>query len=398
MEKARRILVAEDEPAAFAIVEMLLKREGFDVLYAPNGRAAVETALAQRPDAILMDVNMPEMDGHAACRILKADERTRDIPLLFLTGNDAPGDVVEGLRAGADDYVAKPPMNIVLLARIRAHLRLRDLHRRNVEYLEALQAARRDADVALLLGGVAHNFNNLLAPLSSTVESLATAVAMKDFEEVPDMANEIQAGLKRLGEFNRRVFAVRGKPDGESAVDAAATVRKVSDLLSCSLPSRIKLEVRLPESPAAIMVPPGRLDDAVLALLLNACEAIERGSGAGSVGIEIGRNPLPPAARARAASFPEDPPAAHAGAASSPEASPGVFVRIWDDGPGVPEELMGKIFLPFYSTKRTVGSGLGLSLAQRAIDCMHGTLTLRNLSPHGMEAQIVLPAAEASDA
>ena len=102
------ILVVEDNPSNRLLVVTVLQRAGYRVLTAETGQQAVDLARAQKPALILMDVALPGMDGLAATRILKADEETRDIPVVVLTAHAMRGDEGRARAAGCDGYVTKP--------------------------------------------------------------------------------------------------------------------------------------------------------------------------------------------------------------------------------------------------------------------------------------------------
>ena len=107
MGKAR-ILIVEDNMDNYQLVRFVLEREGYDVFLAVNGRDGVDAARAQRPDLILMDLGMPEMDGWIATEKLKSDDMTRSIPLYALTAHTLPHDRRRALKAGCDGFVPKP--------------------------------------------------------------------------------------------------------------------------------------------------------------------------------------------------------------------------------------------------------------------------------------------------
>jgi adenylate cyclase len=113
-----RILVVDDNHPVRYVVRRYLQRCKATIVEAENGKEAVELALQEHPDLILMDVDMPVMDGMAACRILRADPATRSIPVIFLTGRDDDERHMEALLAGGDDFIAKPFTAPILLARI----------------------------------------------------------------------------------------------------------------------------------------------------------------------------------------------------------------------------------------------------------------------------------------
>lgn len=116
-----RVLVAEDEPAVRTALRRALTMAGYEVVLAGDGAEALAGVARHGPDLVVLDVLMPEMDGLAACRRLRADGDAR--PVLMLTARDAVSDRVAGLDAGADDYLVKPFALDELLARIRALLR-----------------------------------------------------------------------------------------------------------------------------------------------------------------------------------------------------------------------------------------------------------------------------------
>ena len=117
------ILVVDNEPDILRFVDVNLRLEGFDVVTAGDGEAALEMAFKLRPALIVLDVMMPKMDGFEVCRRLRADARTRMIPVIILTAKTTMIDKVVGLTAGADDYVLKPFDPIELVARVRTTLK-----------------------------------------------------------------------------------------------------------------------------------------------------------------------------------------------------------------------------------------------------------------------------------
>jgi len=128
-----KVLVVDDMPDNVKLLCLELKELGYEVSAADRGSEALRVAAADPPDLILLDVMMPEMDGIEVCRRLKADDRLCTIPVILVTANDSDDDMVRGLDAGADDYVAKPFHLRVLAARVRAALRTKHLEDALVE-------------------------------------------------------------------------------------------------------------------------------------------------------------------------------------------------------------------------------------------------------------------------
>ncbi len=118
-----RVLITDDEPITRMLVKLLLEREHFDVLEAVNGRQAVEIAVRERPDLLLIDLNMPEMDGYEAIARLRRDFTLATLPIVVLTSEEGPGVERRVLELGADDYMLKPFDPAVLLSRVNAVFR-----------------------------------------------------------------------------------------------------------------------------------------------------------------------------------------------------------------------------------------------------------------------------------
>jgi DNA-binding response OmpR family regulator len=121
MEKSR-ILVIEDNPDTRKFLETLLSKN-YDVISAENGVIGIDFARNRSPDLILLDIMLPILNGYDVCNLLKKDEKTKRIPVIFLSAKNTINDVTHGLSTGADDYIAKPFDYKELLARVAARLR-----------------------------------------------------------------------------------------------------------------------------------------------------------------------------------------------------------------------------------------------------------------------------------
>ena len=136
-ERSASILVAEDSLVVRAVVRRHLQEQGYAVLEAEDGRAALRCCRAEQPDVVLLDVEMPGLDGHQVLEALKADPDLSMIPVVFLTGRTSTDDVVAGLALGAHDYLKKPFEVAELIARVSSAVRLKavqdELRSRNLE-------------------------------------------------------------------------------------------------------------------------------------------------------------------------------------------------------------------------------------------------------------------------
>ena len=139
------IMVVDDTPVNLKILNRLLMNDGYDVRPAPNGRLALSGAKAIPPDLILLDIVMPDMDGFEVCRRLKADEQTRDIPIIFCSSLNEPTHKVKAFSEGGVDYILKPFQQEELLARVRTHITLdslqKSLREKNIELSKIFNAS-----------------------------------------------------------------------------------------------------------------------------------------------------------------------------------------------------------------------------------------------------------------
>ena len=103
-----RILAVDDSPTILAMLEEILVSAGYEVLTAEDGAEALESARSEQPDLILLDVMLPKLDGYRVCRLLKFDQKYKDIPIIMLTAKTEEQSMATGLRTGADQYLTKP--------------------------------------------------------------------------------------------------------------------------------------------------------------------------------------------------------------------------------------------------------------------------------------------------
>jgi putative two-component system response regulator len=137
-----KVLIVDDEAANVAILSRMMGRLGYTTVTAADGEAGLAAVIRERPDVVLLDVNMPRLDGFEVCQRLKSDPVTRLIPVVLLTGLTAVEDRVRGIDAGADDFLTKPYVSAELEARVRSLTRLK-------RYTDELDSA---ASVILTLG------------------------------------------------------------------------------------------------------------------------------------------------------------------------------------------------------------------------------------------------------
>ncbi|MBF0127453.1 MAG: SpoIIE family protein phosphatase [Magnetococcales bacterium] len=137
-----KILLVDDETPNLKLLRAILQFD-YALMFAKSGPVALELALEQLPDLILLDIMMPGMDGYAVCQRLKAEPATRDIPVIFITAMSDIGDEIKGFDAGGVDYLTKPVSPPVVKARVRTHLSLRAAYRKMQDLNEQLSFERQ---------------------------------------------------------------------------------------------------------------------------------------------------------------------------------------------------------------------------------------------------------------
>jgi DNA-binding response OmpR family regulator len=186
-----RILIIDDQMDSVALLLSYFKGQSLDILIALNGEDGLRKAIAGHPDAILLDVGMPGMDGYTVCRRLKADPRTAMIPVIFLSANTAVAHKLEGFAVGGVDYISKPFWAEEVMARLFVHLQIKQ----RVERLQAVgamgEAAARDKD------------NDIVAATIAQVQH-----DEREWPGLDELARRVGINEKKLTELFRQQFGL----------------------------------------------------------------------------------------------------------------------------------------------------------------------------------------------
>jgi DNA-binding response OmpR family regulator len=143
-EHCPEIIVVDDDPDTLSVLVRYIRRDGLAVVEASSGAECLRLAKQHSPDVILLDLMMPEMDGFALCRALKADSATAEIPLIMLTARDDVEARAEGMELGVSDFIAKPVVRRELAERIHAQLDMLAADRANFATLDQLNRPKPD--------------------------------------------------------------------------------------------------------------------------------------------------------------------------------------------------------------------------------------------------------------
>ena len=197
-----RILVIEDEPANIQTLSTILKERGYNINIATNGRQGLEVLERIRPDLILLDIMMPEMDGFETCRRIKASTAWREIPIIFLTAKTDTADIVRGFELGAVDYVAKPFNAHELLARVNTHLTLDYLHRENERLLLNVLPASIANKLKQQVGIIAERFDDA-SVLFADIVGFTSLTARLSPTELIESLNRVFSGFDELADYHK---------------------------------------------------------------------------------------------------------------------------------------------------------------------------------------------------
>ena len=402
------ILVVDDTPTNLRVLSEALANGGFEIAVATTGESAIRQVQHDPPDLILLDVQMPGMDGFETCRYLKANPITQDIPVIFMTALSGTESKVKGLSVGAVDYITKPFQQDEVLARVSVHLKLRHLTKRleeqnillkqfneKLEYKVAERTAElQDANLRLLqqeklsalgqlVAGVAHEINNPvnfisgnIAPAESYIEDLLELVEVYQAQypkplphiqqkiacveleflrkDLPKLLSSMRIGTERIQQivcslrnFSRLDEAEFKQVDLHEGIDNTLLILNYR-LKGKGDRSQIKIIKNYGELPL-VHCYPGQINQVFMNLLANAIDTLEE--------YDTHRTSEEIAAQPSAISI-----------STSVSQTGWITIQIADNGSGIPELIKNKIFDPFFTTKPIgKGTGLGLSISHQIV-------------------------------
>jgi signal transduction histidine kinase len=345
----------------------MLTQHGYKTRAANSGVRALTAIQANHPDLVLLDIMMPEMSGYEVCERLKADEQTRDIPVIFLSALDSTEDKVQAFTVGGVDYITKPFQAKEILARVQTHLALRDLQKSLQR-----QIAERDRLIAEL-DAYAHTVaHDLKTPLSVIVGFIRL---LKDDGEMPEQVRqEVLQSIERGGLKMQNIIdellllaSVREMTEDiiqplEMATVVAEATKRMAHLIQ-------------QHQAQVVLSPPGKRWPAVL--------------GYGPWVEEVWVNYI-----SNALKYGGSPPRLELGFDDSGQSRPTTnhqppttAIRFWvrDNGPGLSAEERERLFTPFerLHQARAEGHGLGLSIVQRVIGKLGGQVGVESHEGQG---------------
>ncbi len=362
------ILMVDDTPSNLELLSVMLKGRGYKMRAAVSGELALQAARNDPPDLILLDINMPEMNGYEVCEKLKAEEKLKDIPVIFLSALSETMDKVKAFGAGGVDYVTKPFQFEEVEARVETHLEMRRQKLRLQEAYDKLSALEKLRDS--LVHMIIHDLRSPLAGIHGFLELIKES-AEKTIPE--NQARYVDEALKST----KQLMQIISDMLDTSRMEAGQMVLKpveldLSRILEESIPGLRPLlggrEVRFvpPGTPALVFADRDILLRVIQNLLANAIKFTPKDGGQIRLGIESSGNR--------------------------------VCVSVHDNGPGIAAEYRHKIFEKFAQVELPAGrqkysTGLGLTFCKLAVEAHGGAIGVDSEEGKGSTFWFELPAA-----
>jgi signal transduction histidine kinase/ActR/RegA family two-component response regulator len=411
------ILLVDDQPAKLLSYEVILGQLGEVLITAGSAREAFDRLLRHDIAVVLIDVQMPELDGFELAAMIREHPRFQQTPLIFVSAiHLSDFDRLKGYAAGAVDYVPVPVVPELLRAKVRVfadlHRKTRELERLNLELerridertaaLEASKTALQTLNdelearieekthereqalaqlfeaqkmdtIGQLTGGVAHDFNNLLMAVLGSLQILKKRVV--NDPAAMRLVDNAMKGAERGASLTQRLLAFARRQElRPQAVEVPDLVIGIRDLLARAIGPSFRIVEDLDERLPPVLIDANQLELALLNLVVNARDAMPDG---GAITI---------AARLSAATDGEAPSGL----------TPGDYVRlsVRDTGKGMDETVMARAAEPFFTTKGVgKGTGLGLSMVQGLAAQSGGALKLSSAPGEGARVDLWIPLA-----
>ncbi len=394
------ILIIDDKIDNLKILSDVMQLHGHCVAVASGGDSALTLLKTISPDLILLDIMMPGIDGFETCIRLKADEKTKDIPVIFMTALADTADKIKGFKVGAVDYITKPFQQEEVVARVNVQLKLRNLNRQLQISQFKLMQAEKISSLGQLVAGIAHEVKNpvgfiagnlehtgnyiqdLISLLNiyqkylpNTPEEITNKIDEIDLdfllEDLPKMIASMNIGIERIDDimqslrkFSRKDATYRKTADIHQGIDT--TLMILSHRLKANeVHPKIEVIKEYGDLPQ-IECFPGQLNQVFMNLLANAIDVLEDKAKKNECFIPqicictklINHNSLE--------------------------------IIITDNGYGMTEEVRNNLFNAFFTTKpEGKGTGLGLSISYQIITETHGGI-LECFSKEGEGTEFVI--------
>jgi len=357
VDRSCSLLIVDDETDNFDVIEVLLFKEGYDLQYATGGQAALALLETLRPDVILLDVMMPDLDGLEVCRRIRANPDLKHIPVIMVTALSAKTDLALCLEAGANDFVSKPVNGVELRARVRSMLRIKQQY-------DALQSALRlRQDLASM---VVHDLRNPLTQIMFAGEILGMSALQADQQAKLDQI--LTAGHRLNSLIDSILFIAKLEADkpvlSVSRVDLSKIAAQVvEEFQPIAAQKPIEIHINVPQTPCLTQVDVNLFHRIFDNLLSN---AVKFAPAKSQVWVRVERT-----------------------------AEGGIQIQVQDHGQGISPEMRQRIF-DRYEVGELMADvpqiGLGLAFCKMAIEAHGGTISVSQNAGGGATFTLTVPA------
>jgi signal transduction histidine kinase len=354
------VLVIDDEPINFDVIEILLFKEGYELLYKNNGTEAIATLAEIKPDLILLDVMMPDMDGIEVCQLLKTNPQYQHIPIIIVTALSDKEDLARCLDAGADDFVSKPINSAELRARVRSMLRIKSQYDRIQETMRLREE---------MMQTIVHDLRNPLIGIMLGCESLKSANMNERSKKRIDQIGTTIDQMRLLIDDILTIGRIEAKKLilNYTKIDITAMTKSViDDFAPLAISKQIQLVGEWSPEPAYISGDKHLIRRVFDNLIDNA----------------IKFSPQKSAILLKVECLPENP-----------DRQDLIKIQVIDSGIGVSPEQKQVIFERYEVGNIVFGVsqiGLGLSFCKMTIEAHHGVISVTNNQPKGAIFTILL--------
>ena len=370
MEK-KKLLIVDDIPENLTILYRTL-HDDYDIIGANSGSDALMLAQSAVPDLILLDIMMPDMNGYEVCRILKEQEKTRDIPVIFITALIEEADEIKGFGLGAADFITKPFRPAILKRRIRTHIEIRQTEKDKQAFEQQFQQAQKLESLGILAGGIAHDFNNIL-----TIIIGHCYLMTMNPNKALDQALPIQKAAERAADLCRQMLAYAGKAlIIKAEINITTLVEEMITMLKTTIQQNVVIKPDISADVPLVHGDASQLRQIVMNLIINSSESI--GEEQGEVSVSLKNIAVRPGHSDRDHLGKVIPHGWYA------------CLEVADNGCGMDDETKSRIFEPFYTTK-FAGRGLGMSATLGIITAHNGSLQLASHPGQGTTIKLLLP-------
>ena len=356
-QKKGTILIVDDNVANLRLLSRMLLKNDYKIRPVNSGASALATSQANPPDLILLDIMMPEMGGYEVCERLKMDEKTRDIPIIFISALDTTQDKVDAFAAGGVDYVTKPFRVDEVMARVETHLMLRNLQKDLQQEVAELDAFAHT---------VAHDLKSPLTTIKGYTGLLSDSITGEDPllpEDVQATLGGITKGILKMDSIIESLLLLAGVRKQEVEFEPLDMTVLVVDAYQ-------RLAGMIEKFQAEIILP----------------ETWETALGHGPWVEEIWANYI-----SNGIKYGGRPPRLEVGTTRQSDS----MVRCWvrDNGPGLSPEQQARLFIPFerMGQVKVQGYGLGLSIVVRIIERLGGEVGIESELGQGSTFWFTLP-------